>query len=223
MRTQITVDQVREVNAFLAQTSRSGGARVVLVELAEELNAAAANAFLKRLEEPGPSTWLVLVSHAGGRLMATLRSRCQRIAMPPGARQDARDWLAARSDAADPERLLELAGGAPLLALEYEAAGAEPLAEDLEAALDARLEPPELVRRRSGADPAWILDVLYRLCALRARRATEQGAAVGASLRLVERVTHARRAVLSQANPNVTLLLEDLLLGWRQLAARASR
>jgi DNA polymerase-3 subunit delta' len=82
-RTEITVDQVRRATDFLRRTAAEGGWRIVLVDSADALNANAANALLKILEEPSPQSLLLLVSHAPGRLLPTVRSRCCHLALRP--------------------------------------------------------------------------------------------------------------------------------------------
>ena len=83
MKTQIAVDDARLVPKFMALTPAEGGWRVVIVDGAEELNPSSANALLKVLEEPPPRAILLLVCGAPGRLLATLRSRCRRLALSP--------------------------------------------------------------------------------------------------------------------------------------------
>ncbi|MDX1575055.1 MAG: DNA polymerase III subunit delta' [Kiloniellales bacterium] len=82
-RTEITVDQVRKATDFLRLTAAEGGWRIVLVDSADALNANAANALLKILEEPSRHSLLLLVSHAPGRLLPTVRSRCCHLALRP--------------------------------------------------------------------------------------------------------------------------------------------
>jgi DNA polymerase-3 subunit delta' len=79
MKTQIAVEDVRQINAFLSLTPAEGGWRVVIVDGAEDLNQASANALLKILEEPPPRAVLLLVCSAAGRLLPTIRSRCRRL------------------------------------------------------------------------------------------------------------------------------------------------
>ena len=113
----ITIDQVRELNDFVNLSAHRAGRRVTLVQPAETLNAAAANALLKTLEEPPAGAVFILVSHQWRRLLPTIRSRCRKLPLPVPSREDALAWLQAQGlDAAD-EHLAE-AGGAPLLALE---------------------------------------------------------------------------------------------------------
>ncbi len=82
-RTEITVDEVRGVGAFLAATAAEGGWRVVIIDPAEAMNRNAANALLKVLEEPPQGAVILLVSHAPGMLPATIRSRCRRLTLRP--------------------------------------------------------------------------------------------------------------------------------------------
>ena len=86
-----------------------------LIDPAERMNPAAANALLKTLEEPQADTYFLLVSHQPGRLPATIVSRCQRLDAPFPARGQARAWLASQGFA-DGDKLLDQAGGAPLVA-----------------------------------------------------------------------------------------------------------
>ena len=83
LRTEIVVDDVRAVGAFLGLTAAEGGWRVVVIDSADEMNRNAANAVLKVLEEPPRRAVLLLVSHGPGRLLPTIRSRCRRLVLKP--------------------------------------------------------------------------------------------------------------------------------------------
>lgn len=83
LRTVIAVEDVRRLVPFLGSTAGEAGWRVVVVDSADELNAAGANALLKLLEEPPPRCVFLIVSHAPGRLLATIRSRCRRLLLRP--------------------------------------------------------------------------------------------------------------------------------------------
>ena len=133
----IKVDDVREATDMLALSSHQGGWRVVLIQPAEAMNAAAANALLKTLEEPPPRVMLILVSHQPRRLLPTVLSRCHKLAVPRPDRQVAMAWLA-EHPITDAEGLLLEAGGAPLLALDY--ANAERMAQR-ERLLEALAKP----------------------------------------------------------------------------------
>ena len=92
LRTDIVVDDVRRVIQTLHRTS-STGRRVVIVDLADDLNMQAANALLKILEEPPAGSVMLLLSSAPGRLLATIRSRCRRLSLPPIAGDVLSQWL----------------------------------------------------------------------------------------------------------------------------------
>ena len=81
LREEIVVEDVRAVGGFLRLTPAEGGWRIVVVDSADDLNRNSANALLKVLEEPPRQALLVLVSHAPGRLLPTIRSRCRTVAL----------------------------------------------------------------------------------------------------------------------------------------------
>jgi DNA polymerase-3 subunit delta' len=134
----ITVEPIRELIEFAQLSSHRRGAKVAVIVPAEALNAAAANALLKTLEEPPPRTYLLLVSHQPGRLPATIVSRCRRLPVPEPDPAVASQWLADRN-VADPELVLAQAGGAPLLALSL----AEPAVQQARELLLGELARPE--------------------------------------------------------------------------------
>ncbi len=120
MKTQIAVEDVRRINGFMSLTPAEGGWRVVVVDGAEELNQASANALLKVLEEPPPRAILLLVCSAAGRLLPTIRSRCRRLRLSPLADEPMHRLLADYLPALDPDdrgRLVTLAEGSPGRAL----------------------------------------------------------------------------------------------------------
>ena len=83
MRAEIAVDDVRDLGAFMHMTPAMGKWRVAIVDSADEMNRNSANAVLKVLEEPPPNAVLLIVAHAPGRLLPTIRSRCRRLALQP--------------------------------------------------------------------------------------------------------------------------------------------
>jgi len=87
-RTAVTIEEIRRISRFLQQTVAGHGWRVVIIDAAEDMNRNAANALLKTLEEPPVRTVFVLVSHAAGRLLPTIRSRCQPLAFKPLSHDD---------------------------------------------------------------------------------------------------------------------------------------
>jgi DNA polymerase-3 subunit delta' len=75
----ISVDQVRELGEFLSLTPALSPWRVAIIDTVDELETSGANALLKMLEEPPANLLFFLVSHAPGRLLPTIRSRCRRL------------------------------------------------------------------------------------------------------------------------------------------------
>ena len=123
---EIVVRHVRRLNEQLRLTPVEGGWRIAIVDEAEAMNANAANAFLKLLEEPPAKALIFLVSHAPGRLLPTIRSRCRLLALAPLADADVNALLARyRPGLADADRttLVRLAEGSIGRALELDARG----------------------------------------------------------------------------------------------------
>jgi DNA polymerase-3 subunit delta' len=83
MRSEIVIDDVRDVLDFLHLKPSESHWRVVIIDAADDLNRNAANAILKMLEEPAARTVLILVSHQPGSLLPTIRSRCRRLTLAP--------------------------------------------------------------------------------------------------------------------------------------------
>ncbi|MBL0122361.1 MAG: DNA polymerase III subunit delta' [Betaproteobacteria bacterium] len=115
---EIKIEQIRDIAAFMTLTTHRAGFRVLLVHPAEAMNPAAANALLKTLEEPPPHTVILLVTDRIGRLLATIRSRCQRLMVPSPDEATALQWLKAQGIADAPTALAQ-AGGAPLDAIAF--------------------------------------------------------------------------------------------------------
>ena len=110
----ISVDQVRSLGALLAVTPSMSPWRAIVIDAADDLEASAANALLKMLEEPPANTLFFLVSHAPGRLLPTIRSRCRRLDFARLS-DDAMTSLLTRSlpetNSAEIARLTEFANG----------------------------------------------------------------------------------------------------------------
>ncbi len=86
-RSELTVDEVRRLTPFFGSTASGGGWRVAIVDPADDLNTNAANALLKMLEEPPARGLFLIVSHAPGRLLPTIRSRARRLPSRRSARR----------------------------------------------------------------------------------------------------------------------------------------
>jgi DNA polymerase III subunit delta' len=104
LRSEITVDSVREATAALRVTAAAGGCRVAVIDGAETLNRNAANALLKTLEEPPEQAFLILVSHRPASLPATIRSRCAKLRLQPLPDDLVADALARLAPGLQPEQ-----------------------------------------------------------------------------------------------------------------------
>ncbi len=79
----ISVDQIRALREQLHRTPSLSPQRIVMIDVAEDMEAGAANALLKILEEPPANTMFFLISHMPGRLLPTIRSRCRLVRLRP--------------------------------------------------------------------------------------------------------------------------------------------
>ncbi|MDX5358084.1 MAG: DNA polymerase III subunit delta', partial [Rhodobacterales bacterium] len=106
---EITVGEVRKMKSFFALSAADGGRRVAIIDAADELNTAAANALLKLLEEPPEGVTMLLVSHQPARLLPTIRSRCRVLALHPLTPADMASALsAAGAEVHDPQAMAQL-------------------------------------------------------------------------------------------------------------------
>ncbi len=163
MATAIEVDQARETVDFVQLSTYRAGFRVVLVDPADSLNLAAANALLKVLEEPPLNTVFVLVSDQPRRLLPTIRSRCTRldIGLPPV--EQAAQWLAGQG-VDDAVNLLSLSGGTPLDAQRWADGGElderRAVLQDL--ARPDQIDPVTLGERWKAVSPQTWHNVAYK-------------------------------------------------------------
>jgi DNA polymerase-3 subunit delta' len=234
----IGVDQVREMCEKLAMTSMRRGYRVAIVTPADRMTPAAQNALLKTLEEPAPRTVLVLVSARPSALLATLRSRCQRVEVARPDPAVAARWLGETLGRPVPPRLLTVTGGAPLKAAAL-APHFEELEQQMVGLLDAFLGD-RIDVTRAAADmqgeglPArldwlesWLNEALQRANGLgdetaltfRAgsplQRATTQ-LNITAAFQVLDRLHEARR--LLEGSASAPLVVETVLLELRAAA-----
>lgn len=113
LRTQIVVGQVRRLSEKLGMTARQGGWKVALIHPADAMNNNAANSLLKTLEEPPARSLLLLVTSRPASLPATIRSRCQQLAVARPLTATGLAWLREQGVPA-PEAALAYAANVPL-------------------------------------------------------------------------------------------------------------
>jgi len=113
---EIRIDQIRQLSGWFNTATHRQGWRVAVIYPALALNAMAANALLKVLEEPPPATVFLLVAEAPDQLLPTLVSRCRRLPLAAPDAGQALQWLQGQNVSHAPD-WLAAAGGAPLAAL----------------------------------------------------------------------------------------------------------
>jgi DNA polymerase-3 subunit delta' len=234
----IGVDQVREVCESLAMTSMRSGYRVAIIVPADKMTTAAQNALLKTLEEPSPRTVLVLVTARPSVLLATLRSRCQRVEVARPEHALALRWLTETLGSEALPRLLAVAGGSPLkaLALAPHFAGLEEqMVGLLEALLDRRIEVTRAAADMLGEGlpvrldwlEAWLAAAIqsgvgavnenpltFRTGSLLQRAAAELN--ITKAFQVLDRLREARR--LLDGSASAPLVVETVLLDFRAAA-----
>lgn len=242
--TSIRIDEIRELIVWVAQTSQQGGYKVVIVHPADRLNINAGNALLKCLEEPRPNTLLILVCDRVSGLLATIRSRCQRLNFSQPRRELSLPWLAGKlADGSVAEAMLDFSQDRPLLALEFAEgeflAQRKVLAEGLERIWQGDGFAIEVAGQLMSYNALELLDILLfwlndllRLLMTKDEtniRNKDMGDLFKQICMQVEqrslfsfmdRVGEERIALIGPANPNAQLIMENLMIEWSALAPR---
>ncbi len=159
LMTVLSVDEIRRLAGFFGLTSGAGGWRIAIVDTADDMNDNAANALLKMLEEPPGHAMLLLLSNTPGRLLPTIRSRCQRLDLRPLDNAPLEKALAQYlpdSTAAERASLARLCGGSIGAALTLATGDGGQLAEEADRLIDQAREPDLLALLALG-------DRLYRI------------------------------------------------------------
>lgn len=208
----ISIASIRDLIARFTLTAER--ARVAIIAPAEAMNPAAANAFLKTLEEPPGRATFILVSDAPGRLPATIRSRCRKMAVPAPPRAEALAWLETKAAPDLARNLLELSGGAPLAALELGKRHGEEalfaLHAETVALIGGTADPIEVAGNwRKLGDGGLVLSGLFAVLGHLARRGDSDPDRLYAA---VDDVVETRRRWLEVPGLNEQLLYEGLAL-----------
>src|SRR5690606_3573562 len=154
-RTEIVIEQIRRLSEQMSLSPQYGEAKLAIIDPAEAVNHAAANALLKTLEEPVPGRYLFMVTAHPARLSATIRSRCQKFEFRLPPKDEAADWLRrlGHGDEVAAEAL-EAARGHPGMAAEWLREGGlqirREVNDDLEAVAEGRAAVVETARRWVG-------------------------------------------------------------------------
>lgn len=150
----INVEQVRRLGEFIGMAPAMSAWRVIIIDSIDDMEASAANALLKILEEPPGGTIFFLVSHAPGKLLPTIRSRCRRLDFQ-GLGDDAMTSIlesrAALLKESERRRLVALAGGSAGKALAFAELGLAKL-EDQALAILRHGDPTNALRADLASD-----------------------------------------------------------------------
>jgi DNA polymerase III subunit delta' len=190
LTTNIPVELVRRALEVFETTSAAGGWRICIIDSAEDLDRASANALLKMIEEPPPNCLFLIVSHVPQRLLPTIRSRCRKLDFSPLTPAQVEEAMRATGvEAASPADITRAAGHgggsvrAALVRMEPEALSLIEAVEGRLAKLP-RLEMKALVAlaedvgaRGRDDDLALVLDTVENWLSHTLRQQSTQGAA----------------------------------------------
>ena len=225
LRTEIVIEQIRELSEKLTLTPQYGGAQVVILEPADAINHAACNALLKTLEEPVPGRYLWLISADPARLPATIRSRCQKLDFRLPRREEAIAWLCGQGHTpAIANEALEAARGHPGLAAAWLHDGSlrlrRDVAGDLEKLARGELAVVETAQRWT-ADEHAALRLRFAADIALAEAAGLTGPVRTRSLALWFDAANRTRDLL-RTTIRADLAVAELLLSWRGDGAQAT-
>ncbi len=144
LKSSVSIEQIRSLRERLSMSSLYGGRKVAIVEEANQMNSAAANALLKTLEEPTPKTHLILIAAGRGQLPETIYSRCEVIRFELVSEESIREALANTTlDAQTVDEIALHAAGRPGVAMNY--------ADDLDALEERKSEVREFEELINGS------------------------------------------------------------------------
>jgi len=165
LMSELPVDEVRRLAGFFGMTSGAGGWRVAIVDTADDMNANAANAILKLLEEPPSRAMLILLANRPGQLLPTIRSRCQRLELRPLDETRVADALKRYLPEADTEERISLArlsGGAIGAALQLASGEGRELAGEADRLIEQAAAPDTIALLALGERLSRMKDGLPR-------------------------------------------------------------
>ncbi len=240
----IKVEQIRDMIALSQQSAHRQGYKIWLLQPAHAMNITSANALLKTLEEPSyQQTLLILITHLPTSLPATIRSRCLRLRFQPPTKEAALAWLQQNTQAMSEHDLataLNLADGAPLLALDYTAndyiSQLQDLGEGLLAVIFEQADPVALASKWQRQElPSllhgiwyWLTMLIYwhmhtnfdncnQLSTSLLTRYQQRSLNIFKLFATLDQVKAAMQGIISKTNFNQQLLLERILIACARL------
>jgi len=245
---QIKIEQIRKVTEFVNTTAQKSSKKVVLLGPAEAMNINASNALLKSLEEPSANVTLLLYSHQPSGLLATIKSRCLQFSVDPPAFDEALNWVQSNCETEltneSANTVLRLASGAPLQALEFVEQDVHvqymQFCQNMVDVSTGQVIWSDLLTKWKNWDVEYVLQWFYHLLldAQKYKAGTTQGIALpelgGQAQKVAEQASYAQiehsiqnliesqQAFRSQANPNIVMMTEALLIDWLGLMGQSS-
>ena len=223
---QITVEQIRELERKLSLCPYCSGYRAVIIEQAEKMSKAAANAILKTLEEPSKNTVLILLTSNAKNVLETIRSRCQTLKFLPVKKQALREFLKGKIDSnSEIEKIIEISGRRPekIISFLNNRSEMEKLAENINKLSrlsskdeNQKLCEAEIVAKKETNEIIDILDILtlhFRNLLIREYKNKNQGSKNNL-LKIKEKIyliKNTKENILTK-NINVRLAIENLFL-----------
>jgi len=242
----IGIDQVRELNQKLVETSQFGGWRIAIILSVEKMTRGAFNALLKTLEEPGEQTLILMLASSLNQIPATIKSRCQIFNIPLSVKLIS-PWLSESCKIGDEEATNALQANhfAPFAAKDYIENKIGPLHQQLSADLDqvlaTQLSANEFLAKYSQfSESLWLLMANYfqkiQLTLLNLRQTQDSGdsvanrvandqlrySAIPISLpsQLYSQLLEYNRAQCAGSNLQISLQLEAILIQWFEMGRK---
>jgi DNA polymerase-3 subunit delta' len=221
LRSEIVIDQVRDLISFLQLTTTISEKKVALVDPAEAMNRNAANALLKTLEEPPGDAVIIMLSHDPSRLAVTITSRCQKLQVRSPDTGTVLAWLLESGDygEAEAESALKAAAGSPFQAREMLSEGGVDqyrlVSDTLATMLEGRCAPANAMSALGDVDPDRLWTWLSLNAADRFRRNMDNHS-VTINLSQLQNMADRNRSLLPSP-VRKDLLLQDWLIQWARL------
>ncbi len=213
----ITVEQVRSVNTKLAMADE--GWRVVIIDAADDMNTAAANALLKTLEEPQGQTVLILISHAPSKLLPTIISRCRKFRLSALNPENMQKVLSSQG-AETTEAAISMAEGAPGIAIELSNKASTDTVEQLNSIFQnkGRFDVSQTAEQllKAAPAPSVAFESLLWYIAQEARKSVTEGRADGLKWSRCHQRAQAVAADQSVYNLTAQLAMEKVLQDLQQ-------
>ena len=223
LRKELVIEQVRRLTSSMFLTNTISQRKSALVYPAEAMNRSTANALLKTLEEPQGEAVLILVSHAPGRLLATIRSRCQALPVRQPDFAAALNWLSSEMglSESDADLALKAAAGSPFRALRMAQDGGteqyRQVHQLLQGLRNGQAGTGQAMKELAEVDPDRLWAWMSLLSANLSRSLAARGKAAKCVLNLQRQAD--RNRGLARTPVRKDLLLQDWLIQWARLNA----